>query len=112
MTVTRYHGGANITKEVLSSFGLLRNNLSAANFHDRHLYVTGGHDLCRPSRIVFYFDLMTQLWEIEDEQMKQDRQGHSSCVLGRNLWVFGGMCGINWLNSIEVFDVVDHDSPW
>lgn len=38
--------------------------------------------------------------------MHQRRQGHSSCVQGRNLWVFGGTCGHNFVSTIELADLV------
>ena len=38
--------------------------------------------------------------------MHQRRQGHSSCVQGRNLWVFGGTCGHNFVSTIELSDLI------
>ena len=43
--------------------------------------------------------------------MQQDRHSHSSCILGTKLWVFGGLCGINWLDLVEYYDVVTM-MPW
>ena len=43
--------------------------------------------------------------------MRQDRQSHGSCLLNTKLWVFGGMCGLQFLDSIEVFDV-EHTWDW
>ena len=82
-----------------------RAHSSIANYRDRAVYITGGFsDTEKALDSVMKFDLSTREWT-DAPAINQARLGHSSCVLGSKLYVFGGRDGERYLNSLEVLNV-------
>ena len=83
-----------------------RQLFALANLADRYVAVTGGYIEQKSQHLYssHRFDLQANRWE-GLPNMKIHREGHSSCSIDGNLYVF---CGINAnkmpINSIEVLD--------
>ena len=86
----------------------------------RYIYVTGGWAeklfSLRSSKdqdSVLKYDTVNDAWS-SIRSLSQSRYSHSSLVLAKKLYVFGGCAGRGnvWQNSLEVLDLQVQNSAW
>lgn len=68
-----------------------KETFAVSNCSDKFIFVTGGNHfhLQKPCRSAARFNLRTNQWERVPEMIK-GRKAHSSCILGKDIYVFCG----------------------
>mmetsp|Transcript_4149 Transcript_4149/g.5508 ORF Transcript_4149/g.5508 Transcript_4149/m.5508 type:complete len:97 (+) Transcript_4149:390-680(+) len=91
--------------------GWSRQWFSLANMQSEGIIVTGGLSIggieALSAALIFKIDQTFG----ELPEMNQVRYAHSSCCLGKFVYVFGGMNGSKYLGSIEKLLVKDGGGP-
>ena len=89
---------------------------SLACYADKFIFVIGGLTPENPllDKVEFY-TIETDTWS-QAPSLNKARMGHSSCVAGSTICVFGGL-NVKQLNSIEIIDAeavvsCDDDASW
>ena len=78
-------------KTTLASLDSIRYRFALANYRDEAIYITGGsYSLLDNVSSVMRFNLRSNQWE-KAPSMNQARKCHSSCVLKKKVYVFGGL---------------------
>ena len=52
------------------------------------------------------FDPVAKTWKLLSSQMIQSRYGHAAAAIGDKIFVMGGYGGGDYLNSVEVYDII------
>ena len=86
-------------KALKEPFFTKRNKFSLSNFSDQIIFFIGGFFPERFSE-VFYYKIQTDEW-IRAPALNQARYGHSSCIIGNSLYVYGGTTSDGYMLPIE-----------
>ena len=83
---------------------------SVVGYCDREIYLTGGYSWPEAVDSVCMYDVKTNAWKDSVVSsaipaLTKARFGHSSCIHGSKLYVFGGQSQTGFVNSIELLQL-------